>query len=84
MVSIEQVDKFGQDVNELIVDKSDGKHPNRILRFTEHKVTVKGSIFHNYSVSVDWSKRQYAATMFLEKEDLEELINKLQIIVSEM
>lgn len=35
MVNIVKINEFGQELNQLIIDKSDYKHTNRILRLTE-------------------------------------------------
>lgn len=37
MVSIEKIEMFGKELNQLIIDKSDNSHPNRKVRFTEEK-----------------------------------------------
>ncbi len=79
MVNIGKINEFGQELNQLIIDKSDYKHTNRILRLTEKK--LKGTNYHTYSISVDWSVGKYAAIMELEKEDITDLIQKLTVLV---
>ncbi len=82
MVSLNQIEYYGNLVNQVVVDNSDSKHTNRVLRLTETK--IPGIDYHKYSVSVDWSKGQYAADMELSKRDIEDLIKKLQLIVAAM
>lgn len=82
MVCIEKIEMFGKELNQLIIDKSDSSHPNRIVRFTEEK--MKELNHHVYNLSVAWCSSQFSATMKLSKDDLESLIKNLQIIVADM
>lgn len=82
MVSIEKIEMFGKELNQLIIDKSDNSHPNRKVRFTEEKMNELDH--HVYNLSVDWCSSQFSATMKLSKNDLESLIKNLQIIVADM
>lgn len=82
MVFIDKLENCGKAITQLVVDKSDNKHRNRVLRLTEKKIPELN--YHKYSVSVDWSKGQYAADMDLSKDDIEDLIKNLQEIASAM
>lgn len=82
MVNIEIIEMYGKELNQLIIDKSDNSHLNRIVRFTEEKMEALNH--HVYNLSVDWCSPQYSATMKLSKDDLEALIKNLQRIVADM
>lgn len=82
MVSVEKIEIFGKELNQLVIDQSDNSHPNRIVRFTEEKIEQLNH--HVYNLSVDWCSPQYSATMKLSKDDIEALIKNLQTIVAEM
>ena len=81
MIFIDEYDYCGRKIKQLVVDKSDPKHPNRILRLTEQE--MKELNHHVYKVSVDWAG-QYPADMSLKKADILELIKCLQSIADKM
>lgn len=82
MVSIEKIEMFGKELNQLIIDKSDNSHPNRESKV--HRGKMNELNHHVYSLSVDWCSSQFSATMELSKDDLESVIENLQIIVEDM
>lgn len=56
MVNIVKINEFGQELNQLIIDKSDYKHTNRILRLTEKNwkvLTITHILFLLIGLSVN-------------------------------
>lgn len=63
------------DNQELVIDNSDGKHPNRVLRIV--KRSMPSANFLKYYFSVDWAG-SYQADFSLSKDEMIELIRQLQ------
>lgn len=74
-VTIEEYESFGKTNHVVVIDKSDKKHPNRSLRIFRMPDPLNRI---RYSIKADWTPDEYHPTMFLEKEDIEDLIQKLQ------
>ena len=74
-VTIKDYEEFGKTNKVVIIDKSDGSHPKRILSiFREIDILNRTS----FSVKAAWTPEAYHPTMMLDKEDIRELIQKLQ------
>lgn len=74
-VTIEEYESLVKTNQAVVIDKSDKKHPNRILRIFRMQDPLDRI---RYSIKADWTQAEYHPTMFLEKEDIEDLIHKLQ------
>ena len=74
-VTIEDYENLGKTNQMVVIDKSDNKHPNRILRIFRMLDPLNRI---RYSIKADWTPDEYHPTMFLEKDDIEDLIHKLQ------
>lgn len=79
-IILDKYEEFGNERKVVIIDKSDNKHPNRILNFAETVDPLKNT---RYTVTANWTPSQYHPTIFLDKNDIKDLINCLQNLIDD-
>jgi cephalosporin hydroxylase len=70
--------EFGKERKVVVIDKSDSKHPTRVVHVAE-SVDVLGRT--TYAIKVAWTADEFHPTMRLSRDDVGQLVDKLKALV---
>lgn len=73
----EDAERFGKTEKQVVIDKSDPKHPNRVIRIIRDISLIDNEYEYTFQVQ----GMEYMPTIKISKQEFKELIGKLNDIL---